>query len=118
MFHIVNILFFNKKREIALDLKDKNGKRVVWYKESYDAHVKAKHFDVNSCQDKIKKAISSPQLKAIDTKRKNTRYYYEVRKDKRGNTLFIRVAVDYNHNPAFVRTAHLTTDISGASITY
>jgi hypothetical protein len=116
---IVNIPFLNKKREIALDLKDKDGKRVVWYKESYEAHVKQKHFvGVNSHQDKIKKAVSSPQLKGFDKKHNNMRYYYEIRKNKNGQPLYMRVAVDYNDKPASIHTAYLTTDTRGATIVY
>lgn len=109
---------FKKSEEIALDLTDKNGKRVVWYKESYEAHVKLKHFDVNSSQDKLKKALKSPQLQYHDKKRKSFCYYYEVRKDKNGNPLYIKVVVDYNSTPAFIRTAHLTSNVGNASLSY
>lgn len=114
----MNIPFISKKREIALDLKDREGKRVVWYKDSYDSHIKLKHFDVKTCQDKLKKALRSPQLKLIDKKRKATHYFYEVRKDRNGNPLYIKAAVDYNSNPAFIRSAHLTTNVKGANVVF
>ncbi len=114
----MNFSFFRKKPNIEIDLKDKDGKRVVWYKESYDSHIKLKHVDVKTCQDKLKKALTEPQLKKIDERRKSVIYYYEIRKDKQGKPLYIKVVVDYNRNPAFIRTAFLTTNIEGASIVY
>lgn len=116
---IMNISFLKKKRKISLDLKDKDGKRVIWYKDSYEAHVKQKHFvGVHSHQDKIKKAVAKPTLKEFDKKHNNMRYYYEVRKDIKGNPLYMLVAVDYNTNPASIRTAYLTTNVRGASVIY
>lgn len=114
----MKIPFLTKKQEVALDLKDKDGKRVVWYKESYEIHIKMRHIDVKNCQDKVKKAIASPQLKAIDRRRKATHYYYEIRKDKKSRPLYLKVVVDYNHSPAFIRTAHMTTDVSDARVVY
>lgn len=106
----------SKNKKIALDLKDGNGKRVVWYKKSYDWHVNFRHTDIKGCQDKIPKALKTPQLKYIDRKRKATHYFYLQRINAKGQNIYFELIVDYNSTPAFVRTAHLTSHTNDATI--
>lgn len=104
--------------EIAIDIKDLDGKRVIWYKESYNSHRKIAHRDTMPCFDKIHNKFNKPDLKFIDTRRKATHYYFLQRSSKKGIPLYLEVIVNYNTNPAHILSAHLTTNTRGATLIY
>ncbi len=103
-------------KPIALELIDRNKKRVVWYKDSYDWHIKFKHIDIKSSQDKIPKCLKNPQLKYMDKKRNSMHYFYLQRINAKGQYIYFELIVDYNTIPACIRTAHLTSRTNGAAI--
>jgi hypothetical protein len=102
--------------EIALSLKDKDKKEVVWYKKSHDQHIYHKHVDLKMCKNLIPKAIKSPQLKYYDNKRNCIHYYYLARINYKGDRLYMEVIVNYNEKPARIKTAHITSNINKAAI--
>jgi len=109
------ILSMSSKRDnIAMSLTDKNNKEVVWYKESYDWHLYFKHMDMQKYKNFIIKAVKSPQLVDYNKKRKSTDYYYLERILLNGSRKYIKVVVDYTESPAFIRTAHQTSNIGSA----
>jgi len=103
-------------KPIALDLTDENKKRVVWYRDSYDWHIRFRHIDIKSCQDKIAKCLKNPQLKYVDKRRKSTHYFYLQRINAKGQYIYFELIVDYNSDPAIVRTAYLTSNTNGATV--
>ncbi|MFH1890382.1 MAG: hypothetical protein ABIJ91_02350 [Candidatus Kuenenbacteria bacterium] len=56
-------------------LKDKDNKKVIWYKRGYD-EVKQDHLEVEINFDKIKKAISDPHIITQDVDKKKRKCYY------------------------------------------
>lgn len=104
-----------RKNEIAIEVKDFRNRVVVWYKESYEDHMK-RHKDVRKCFNKFYVALQNPDLIEDNTERQSLDLYALVRSDKKGENLYLKVVVDYNNTPAFIRTVHLTSDTGRATI--
>jgi len=62
-------------RKILYTFIDIDGKKIVWYKDVYEAILKD-HPEVNTHFDKIKKAITGPHQINQDVNYKNRRCYY------------------------------------------
>lgn len=106
--------YITGEEEIAKEYKDRDKKRVVWYKESYDSHMEVKHYDIKDNRDKVGKAIKTPQL--IRKEARGVQHFYFIRENRQGKKLYMKVVVCYNASPAHVKTAFSTSDIKGASI--
>lgn len=106
--------YLTGKEKVAKEYKDADGKKVVWYQESYDHHLKIRHFDIRRDQDKITKAIRSPQFRR--KKKGCSHYYYFVRENRKRVRFYMEVIVCYNAHPAHVKTAYLTSNMNGATI--
>lgn len=104
-----------KSEETGYRGKDYCGREIVWYKKSYDFHC-IKHPEIRKNINKINQALKTPDLREINKKRKSTDYYVQVRLGRDGNPLYMKLVVDYNEEPAFIRTAHLTSDTGMATI--
>lgn len=104
-----------KRDDIAIRIKDFKGREIVWYKESYYEHLK-KHPELKEIFDKVYKVLKNPTLIYKNRRRKSIDLYYECRTNKNGITMYLKLIADYNEKPAFIRSAHLTSNIDGASV--
>jgi hypothetical protein len=92
-------------------------RKVGWLTKSYLEHCK-KHPDFlpHKLND-VKKTIQSPHLKGTGKGKRTEKLMREVRYDKSGHKLlYVETIIDYTHNPAHVKTAHLTPDTGDCSI--
>lgn len=104
-----------KKDQIGWKGKDSTGRQVVWYKESFDDHM-TKHPDVKKILNKLKECIENPTYKQSNKRRKSVDQFSLVRQNMNGVEFYLKVVLDYNGDPIFIRSAYITTNLEDATI--
>jgi len=104
------------KKKIQLNFTDGDGKRYIFFKDNFEAHLK-KHPELSreDFTERIKRAIISPTIIYPAYKARNRYCYYYEEYTASGVTRYTKVVVQKTRTCYFIITAFRPTSIKEAT---